>query len=163
MEAGGKPEVILGAFITDGETQFDTLIEGSAGYISAWNRHLALKGAIVADEKYSRVVAALNFVLAQVINEQQEAELAPTKDAMRAALREHTQHITRHDVDNLAYVVRKLVCRTMFAHYTVESILNNMDAIATQYPDMDINEVGLFAALDHIVSWIAKENINVVA
>lgn len=156
LKAGGTPEILLGSFITDGELDFDTLIAKGAEYTKAWNRHLAIKAQIVSDDRYSRIVAGLNAVMVAVIREQAADTNGPSKDQMFDALKTQLDMIHRKDIDDVAHLVQRVVCRVMFRHTDAESILNRMDYISGQYPDMEISEVTLLATIDHVATWVRK-------
>ena len=52
--------------------------------------------------------------------------------------------------------VKTLVCHVMFPHTDARLILDTVDRIGNDNPDLDIREVALLAAIDILTRWVSQ-------
>lgn len=158
LEAGGSPEVILGAYATDRERDFTALLEKAEAYKNAWLRYVRLFEKRVAENKLANTISSFRRAMINEINEMAEdEELVIDADHAKQRLTDLLSSIKENDTDDFYIIARKLVCRVLYAHTDGEKILCAIDKITEDNPEMDIREAALLAMVDIVADWVSAQ------
>lgn len=160
LKAGGRPEVLFGAFVTDYNTNYTELLEKADDYISAWGRRRAVLLSGQESAKMHVLIGAVRTAVEKVIREMDKDHLPEDgNERMSERLREELKNIRLTQMDDLYVLVRQVVCHVIFPNKQALDILERMDKIALDNPDIPIREVATAAVIDILTSWIADQFI----
>lgn len=157
IRAGGEVEVLLGAYIGDNERNPEALVQNAERYRNAWNAtdrllKMEARAAIV-----SRTVDAINWAVASFIAGAAPEALPPVPKAdLQKRANEQVRMLTEKQLGDLYRAVRRVVCRTLFAHTDAESILGLIDTQVEANPGIEVRDAALLAVIDYVVDWLAK-------
>lgn len=156
LEAGGKPEALMGSYLTDKLRSYDALLENTPKLTQVWAREERVLGVKVRSDAYSQSIFALRSGLTQAINDLPDDQLVVSKSVMHERLREALGMVTAKKLEDLYSLIRVLVCRVIYPHTDALQILVTMDELAEANPLLDIREVALLATIDVVADWMCK-------
>lgn len=156
LEAGGKPEALMGSFLTDKLRGYDALLENTPKLAQVWAREERVLGVKVRSDVYTHSIYALRAGLSTAINAIPEDQLVVSRNVMHERLRDALGMVTSKKLENLYGVIRLLVCRVIYPHTDALEILTTMDEVAEANPLLDIREVALLATIDIVAGWMCK-------
>jgi hypothetical protein len=157
IRAGGEVEVLLGAYIGDNERSPEALIANADRYRAQWSAtdrllKMEARAAIV-----SRTVDAINWAISAYIAAAPVESLPPVPKAdLQKRANEQVRMLTEKQLGDLYRAVRRVVCRTLFAHTDAESILGLIDTQVEANPGIEVRDAALLAVIDYVVDWLAK-------
>ena len=156
LRNGGSPEAVMGAHLKQEITQLRTSSEQAVidGYAQIWRNEYSVIQQRLAYQRQDLVLRTAKAVVAKAINDQPEPRVVPA-EVMHAKLNELVTTTTAIETRNLWTLVRKLVCRSMFAHTDVERILRGVDEVAAE--NMNVREAAFLATADYIVEWLLSQ------
>lgn len=157
LERGGRPEILYGSFITDRNENPETLLAKGAEYVLAWSRRAALVRSAQRSDGFNTTLSALRASITTQINTMSDDHLVegsrgPLHERLLAAL----ETLSIGQAGQLYECVKSLVCHVMFPHTDARLILDTIDRIGSDNPDLDIREVALLAAIDILTRWVSQ-------
>lgn len=157
LEVGGKPEILFGSFIMDRNENPEKLLQDGDMYAQAWSRRAAVVRSGQRSDSFNIALAALYKAGSKAINELADEHFpnASRADAHEALSNYLSNEVSASDIEHLHLCVKRVVCRTMFPNSDAEMILNAIDSISNDNPDMDVREVALLATIDILVKWVS--------
>lgn len=156
LEAGGTPEILLGSAISDRNNGWTYLIENRNQYEKVWTNHVALVRTAQNSNEFNTVLSALRDAVTKLINEVPEEQLVNgTRAIMHDRLYDMLEntYISDTSPNHIYRTARKLVCATMFGNRDVRALLDNMDTISAEHPEVEIREIALLATIDLLTRW----------
>ena len=160
LKEGGCPEILFGSSITDREQGYSALLEKAEDYVMAWNRRAATIRSGQRSDMFNITLGALRDSVTRQINELAEDQLLnKTRAPLHDKLREELSEITLNDVKDIWKCAKHIVCEVMFSHTDSRKILDTIDNIGAENPDMEPREVALLATIDILVRWMSDQFI----
>lgn len=160
LKEGGCPEILFGAAITDHESSYTALLEKGEDYMRAWMRRSATIRSGQKSDTFNITLGALRDAVTKQINTlSDDLVLNQTRAPMHEKLREELSELTARQCEDVWCCAKHVVCTTMFGHTDARKILDAVDAIGTDNPDMDPREVALLATIDILTRWVADQFI----
>jgi hypothetical protein len=154
LEAGGSPEVLFGAAVSDGQRNFATLLEAKDRYVREWQRTYALLQSKAASVRLDSMISGLRGALVCLLKDE-SLGFELSADIYQQRIKERLAKIKPKDIEDIWHVARKAVCRVFYPQTDVERVLNAVDASALAHPELDIREAGLLATIDFVAAWVA--------
>ena len=163
LEAGGSPESIMGAFITDRSVDSAKLISEKETYEKAWAQYVKVRSEVLSEQRYNRTVAALRSVLAADIKNLPES-YPVNGEILYGRAGTLLNEILPRDLEGFPAAVRDIVCKLFYAHTNVLIILSEMDRIKAKFPLLPMDEVATEAVTEFITDWVeAQLDLNPLA
>lgn len=156
LAEGGSPEALFGAVASGVALHYHVVLDQAAALAASWTRSLGLVEQQLKFEHQSVVIQGLSKALVALAGNlpENERRLAPAE--LHAEIAERLSHFHVKDLDNLYLVARKAVCRVFYPHTDAEKILNAMDAVIADKPDMDPREAALLVMIDYVTDWVGS-------
>lgn len=160
LKAGGCPEILFGAAITDRNQSFDGLLDDSDRYKNAWKQRAAYVRSAQAMEMYRKTVEALKMAVTRQINALEDEDLVHgTREHHHKALGAYLANVSPRDVDDLYEIAKRVVCHSMFSHRDCLLILDTMDDIGEKEPDLNAREIATLATARILGHFLAAQLI----
>lgn len=156
LQAGGTPEVILGACVVGGGFNYEKLLAEAQEYTSAYESYCLVRGEVLAQRKEAILVDSYSKTINEFIEELGDKADGPSKDQMRAVFAPIFAGINVHSFDDTYRLIRNTVCDVFFAHTDAKTILGIMDHLSVKFPEKAINEIASLALLDYITNWVKQ-------
>lgn len=156
LEAGGKPEALFGAFLSDKMRTYDGLLTHTPELCKIWEREERVLGIKARSDAMTNAIASIRDAITSVINDIPEDQLMVSRSVMHERLMESLTYINAKRLEDIYTLCRKIVCRVIFPHTDAEKILNTIDELANANPEMEIREVALLATVDVVTDWICQ-------
>lgn len=165
LDEGGSPEALFGAVATGTAMQYHVILGQAESLAASWTRSMRLVEQQLQFERHTAAIQGLSAALSKLAAELPENERRTDVGALQAAIAERLSHFHVKDLDNLYLVARKAVCRVFYPHTDAEKILNAMDAVVADQPDLDPREAALLVMIDYVTDWVGSSITvdNVVA
>ena len=158
LKAGGSPEILFGAAITDRNQSFDDLLNEADRYKNAWKQRAAYVRSAQAMEMYRKTVEAIKMAVTRQINALEDEDLVHgTREHHHKALGAYLTTITPRDIDDLYEVAKRVVCHSMFSHRDCLLILDTMDMIGEKEPDLNSREIATLATARILGHFLASQ------
>lgn len=157
LSEGGEPEVLFGAFLSGKVGGYNTLIENKEGYIRRWQREERLLKMKVSLQEQNIKLEALKAAITRYINEADDEDLPAPRETLHAKLREQISDLSPRHLENIYMAVRRVLCRTAFAHTDAEKTLVKIDEMVEKHQGIDIREAALLAEIELVVEWVAMQ------
>ncbi|MNE09928.1 hypothetical protein D3C80_1026220 [compost metagenome] len=156
LEAGGTPEVLFGAFVSDRNYSFDMLLERKEQYIKVWQSQERVMATNLRLQKANHFQTGLVRAVEKQIADLPDDLLVTERPIYIRALHAYVKEMPNNWYeDNLYLTLRKVICNVMFPHTNAFDILSTMDVVALENPELEIREVGLLALIEFIPTWVA--------
>lgn len=155
---GGSPEVLFGAAVTDRNDDPQVLLENAQTYIQKWEvRHASIKQS-ARHSLYNNTLIGLRQSIARQINELPD-DMVPegNREPMHNRVGALLNQITIDDVMDLYKTIRALVSGVMFPHTNARLVLETMDSIAKDSPNLPMREVATVAAFKILARWYRQQ------
>lgn len=157
LEAGGSPELLYGACVSDREMNYDVLLEKGEEYCRTWANRAALVRSAQHNEIYNNTIAALRNAMSKAIATlDAETTSQGGKEQLQARLTEALGKLTTRCVHDIYECSRSLVCSVIFPDTNAYAILTRTDVIAKANPDLNIREASLLATIEIVTEWTCK-------
>lgn len=160
LESGGTPEIILGAFVTDRETDPSKLIADKERYELSWLRRASLVRSRQRSDLFSVTLSAFRKALTEQINALKDSDVpGGTRAPMHQKLNEVMEKLDLAQVERVYDTAKWMVCTIMFPHTDSLKILDTLDNIARDNPELADRptEAALLASIDILVDWLVQQ------
>lgn len=156
LEAGGSPEVLFGAFLTDRNYSYDLLLERKDQYIKVWESQERVMSTNLRLQKANHYLTGLVRAVEKAIAELPEDLLVTERSIYHTALHAYVKDMPNNWYEDCLFTTcRKVICNVMFPHTDALEILTMIDTAGRENPTLDIREVGLLAMIEYIPNWVA--------
>lgn len=155
LSKGGEAEILLGAQLTDQERNPEALIANGTRYRAAYNQSQRLLNMKVRAENTTRTIEAIRFAISSYIAQADEASLPTSKAELQKIAATHIAALSEAHLSDLFRVVRRVVCRTLYAHTDAEKILVQIDIEADANPGIEPADAALLATITIVTDWVA--------
>lgn len=153
LEKGGDADILLGAYVTDRETNPDTLIEKGELYRSRWTEVNAFLTEQTRSALLSTTKSSVVDVIRRLIAESEEGKFAAAKSVLQRKLIEVTESTANAMFGDLDRVAMRLVCRVFFPHLYTEKILTEIDHQSKTNPTLAPRQLATIAATVVWADW----------
>lgn len=156
LEAGGTPEVLFGAFLTDRNYNYDLLLERKDQYIKVWESQERVMSTNLRLQKANHYLTGLVRGVEQQIAALPDDLLVTERSIYVTALHAYVKDMPNNWYEDCLFTTcRKVVCNVMFPHTDALEILTMLDTAARENPTLDLREAGLLAMIEYIPNWVA--------
>lgn len=164
LQDGGSVEVVLGALAQG--TMLYTLEQAKEKQLEclqAWDSYVSYTNVAAANKRFNEfrevVTAAYNEAFAQASQEEKEVVLTmPGYDEkIQQLLEQEVSMLRSGDMDNLADLATRIICRVRFYYNDAELILTGINRVMAQNSKMDIREAALIAATEYVGDYVADQ------
>lgn len=156
LDEGGTPETLLGAAVSDRETDYAILLERHESYEQLWKQRRMLVTAQHESNRYTKVIRAINYAVAKEIAEVQNEKVSDNvRSGMHKLLAERLRKADAQDISDIPGFVQELVCDIIFPQTNARRILRRIDVIHRNNPSYSPREAASVAILDTVVEWVA--------
>jgi len=156
LEEGGSPEVLFGAFVTDREQGYTTLLNNKDHYINAWRRQERVLHTAIRMDRNNNAAYSLVKALYKQIDEMPEEDLLLPKVVYKDKIDACVADLPARWYEDMFCSVRKIVCSAIYPHTDAYAILTAIDNAANDNPGIDIREAGYLAVIEIVSAWVAK-------
>lgn len=156
LEAGGSPEVLFGAFVSDRNSNYDILLERKDRYIKVWESQERVMATNLRLQKANHFQTGLVRAIEKEIQDMPDDLLVTERKVYVTELHKYIRNMPNNWYeDDLFITVRKVICSVIFPHTNAYDILTTMDSVAKEHPELEMREVGLLALMEFIPTWVA--------
>lgn len=156
LKEGGTPEVVLGAFVSDQERSYTTLLENSEKYTKEWERVERVLTTNARLDRFNTAIDGMRKAVAKQINEMEDSALIVPREVLHKRLETSLSGMYGKFYEKLHEHARKVVCDTMFPHTNALQLLCAIDTVYSDYPNIEVREAALLATIEVVSSWVAK-------
>lgn len=159
LEEGGSPDAILGAFVTDRCESMSDIIKDKERYETAWMRRASLVRSGQRSELFGITITAFRKAMTDAINSLADDHVPHgTREPLHARLTTFLNEITASQAERVYDTAKWLVCMVIFPHTDALKILDTMDRIVADNPELADRpmEAALLATIDVLVDWMVK-------
>lgn len=166
LSRGGKPELIIGAYLSDRKTDLDAILSNASGYQRAYDRAVQSGKLTKTNTMLTIVKTNLNSIGKKVLTDIQakiEGDYNNTEytgityetSVFGRRVVEFTNAINVNHLDDLYILVRNFICDVFFAESEVGNLLKRIDMLDPN-GETDVNDVAVIASIDLITDWLCK-------
>lgn len=156
LEAGGCPEVLFGAFLTDRNYNYDMLLERKAQYCKVWESQERVMTTNLRLQKANHYLTGLVRGVEQQIAALPDDLLVTERSVYVTSLHAYVKAMPNNWYEDCLFTtLRKVICNVIFPHTDALEILTMLDTAAKENPGLDIREAGLLAMIEYIPNWVA--------
>lgn len=171
LEAGGRPEMIFGSYLTDRAITSEGILADAEKYIKEYTRQTARGRLTAINNTLTIVKAEMRNIAFDIVADVSNREDMDEGDVKRDVVLEFTgnkhlenanrfiQAINSKDIEDYYGLMRRFVCTCYFEGSMVHALLNKIDALDPE-GDKDVNEMALVATTDLIVDWLVNQIEN---
>ncbi len=156
VREGGGPEVILGAFFTDRQTDYVQLLNDREGYLTRWKTAQATLLGSAEGERFRALMVALQSVLTEEINSLPDELMVASRSTLHERLQQCLNSVRPSALESLWHTARHLICTVIFPHTDVEKTLCEVDTQMQKHPELEPNEAALNATIESMAQWLSK-------
>lgn len=156
LSKGGVPEILIGAMLTNAPIRMDELLAGATMYQNAAEVAQAQLRSTAIANRLKIVRDVITVEVTAAINEDSE-DLPVDRVVMHKLLAKESKNIYMGDIEDIACLVQRIVCRVMFEGTDVERILSAMSTFSKKEDNTDPRVAAGAAVLDLLVEWLADQ------
>lgn len=166
LAEGGNPEIIFGAAVSDRKTNMTDLLQNRDQYLREYNRFVDRQTA----ERNNRLAATARSALASEAAKlvlASEANLPPGSsiEALQKKVSESVSLIRDHEIiEQTAAQVRWLLCSTVYQHTDAGVILDSIDKMVAENPEMSPKRAATHVAaalvVKHLLSQVVTRRVS---
>lgn len=157
IEAGGSPELIFATAYGDRNFDPQRMIERAESLKAEWDRIVAFYQNAASFKRFDAMVSGMKAQLTTEINAIPDDELVGSREDYHERLRERCAHAKQRDLEELWYFALKAVCRVVFPHTDVESLLLAIDEQDKIHPGKPARELALYATIELVARWLVGQ------
>lgn len=156
VEEGGSPEIIFGAYVSDQERGYQTLLEKKEMYLSAWKKRQFSINTQSRLNKANFALEGLQVAIANAINGMNPDDLYSSKEALHQLLKRNMSLLKGKFYEDLYVNARMVLCKTVFPHTLALDILSQIDQIHKDNPEIEVREAALLSTVEVMAHWLTK-------
>ncbi len=165
LEAGGTPEAIMGAYLSDRENQYDRLLEKVSDYTRVYNARLLQARSNNTDQATLTLRRTMRSCLyAEIDHCRAEATdkglwTGINLDTQKAyeLVDKLTGKITVLDLNNIYLAAKDIVLTVFFQATDVKEMLDYIDNAQTLSENDDMQTAVNIAIIDYVVNWFFSQ------
>lgn len=163
MDAGGTPEAIFGAVVSDHSFDFNAMVDNRLKLERIWERRLDAIHSQNNANKLTLIVSALRKSIFGIIGDMEAIPFgAGTKADMINRVRNETENFYLADMDDLHKSIKTIVLKSLYPQQTNAGfIINGIDKYNGELAEEDaLQKVAADVTLQLIAQWLVK-NVTV--
>lgn len=164
LEAGGKPEVVLGAFVSQSDLRSTSMIDEKAAQLeSAWQRHVTFYNAAEQAKSFDSFKSALGSLFLasmEFTTENEKAYLAdhPNYSVIaREKFDRFVETLTKADMGNLPKIATVAVADCKYYFSSAFEILCGIEDACIANPEIDVREAAHIAAIHYLSDYMVAQ------
>jgi hypothetical protein len=162
LAKGGSNEILFGLLLQPSMRYYIRDIDEIAGVCqTSWARYVAMQTAAESNERFTMVTRFLRQSFVESLTGTETINSSNRDRTLRAiritAFDRELAQVKPIELDDLAMLCLKLVCRSCFADTDAEAFLTKMVEIQKQNPNLPVAEVATVAGADYVTSWLASQ------
>ena len=169
LEAGGRPEMIFGSYLTDRALTTEGILGNAKEYITEHNKQVARGRLTAMNDAVTIVKSEMRGVTFAIVKDiigshgedaddrnigEMTMEFTGSKHLENA--NQFVRNITARDTEDYYAMMRRFVCTCFFEGSMIHQLLNKIDALDPTGVK-DVNEMALVATTDLIVDWFVNQ------
>lgn len=158
LNDGGSEEALKGALLSDSDMGYRHILDNKEQFEKAWYKHLGFHNQKVSAKMYHAKREALRQSMTKAINAIPDEELPCARQTLHNRLLEHLGvYEAKHFADELV-LIRNLIARVIYARHPMSlMVLKAMDQAEADNPEFSARECALFAVIDLMARWCARQ------
>lgn len=159
LAAGGTPDAIMGAFVTDRNESQSDILANKERYETAWMRRASLVRSGQRSELFGLTITAYRKAMTDAINALADDQVPHgTRAPLHTRLTTFLNEITASQAERVYDTSKWLVCMVMFPHTDALKILDTLDRTVADNPELAERpmEAALLATIDLLVDWLVR-------
>lgn len=156
LKEGGEPEVLMGAFASDQDRSYTGLLEKKERYLKEWERQERVLATTQRFNRFNTAVEAVKSAVSKQINLMDGDSLAVERGLLHRRLTEQCKDLRGRFYEDLYGTLRTLICNTIFPHTDARRILEAIDNVCHENPEIEVREAALLATIEIVATWVAK-------
>ena len=157
LKAGGTPEILFGAAVSDRCEQYDQLLAKGEDYAVIWANRASMVKSAQRSNVFNDTISAMKIAISKEIAGLDEVGLSGrSAEALQHRLTHCLGQVTIDCITDLYECVRSVVCDVLYPSTNAKTVLTRIDSVAKANPDLTIREAGLLAVIDIVTEWVAK-------
>ena len=158
LEEGGSKESLLGAAMSSRSVEYRDLLENAQENERHYYKHLGIHNQRVSSQIYYAKREAARLSMTKAINDLPDEQLPAPRERMHDRLLELLgNYEAKHFSDELL-LIRNLIARVIYANYpNALMVLRAMDQAEADNPKLSARECALFAVIDLLARWSARQ------
>lgn len=175
IEAGGDVKAIFGStLLNDVKTRVSEINEISSELISNWTKRTQFKLSAIRSQEFISKKEAFVFALDKLVNDnfvEFYGHLVPEGTTPTRDIPEYKEYvrlseefiskIKESDMNNIWNLCTLVVCDCIFYYTSAHDILENINEVMKNNPEMEIREATLLATTQYVVDYVcAQYQIN---
>lgn len=157
LAEGGQPEILLGAYATDTNRNYDVLLERKDDYLKAWDREKRLIDAKVRFEMKGFKSTALRKAFYDVISNLPEDVQRQPNSVLVEITNVIVDDLTEESFNSIYVIARCLICAALYSDTDVEELLISIDRVGEANPGIDPREAALLATVEYVSGWVGSQ------
>jgi hypothetical protein len=160
MAAGGSNEILFGLLLQPSMRYYTKDInEMAEACKNSWARHVAMQTASDSNARFALIIRTLRECFVESMRPVTNGPVidAGVRATALAVFNEELKAIKPMDLEDLAIVCLKLVCRARFPNSDAESFLLKMVEVQKQNPGLPVAEVATVTGIDYVTTWLASQ------
>lgn len=160
LKEGGTPEALMGSACSTQLTDYNELLGAKEILAKIWSGKLKLFTTKDRLSKFNLASEAMHVAISEIINDLDDELLIVDRATLMRKLAKEVSTLHSRFYEEMYVHVRRVLCNTLFPHTDALRVLCAIDNVASDFPDMEINECALLATVELVGDWIS-EMINV--
>lgn len=175
VESGGDVKAIFGSTLLNNvKTRVSEINEMSSELISNWTKRTQFKLSAIRNSEFISKKEAFVFALDKLVNDnfvEFYGHLVPEGTTPNRDLNEYKEYvrlseefiskIKESDMNNIWDLCTNVVCDCIFYYTSAHDILENINEVMKNNPEMEIREATLLATIQYVVDYVcAQYQIN---
>lgn len=156
IEAGGVPEILMGAAIDSRDVNYDSLLANATKYVETYNAFVALRASVIKEQVYGYKVKALNKAFYDFLQSEPVLVDGPSADMRSKYYNDRVATLSPSAFDDTEALIRDLVCETFFGHTAAKRILTRIETLSKENPEKDVKEVAAMAFNEYVTDWVMQ-------
>lgn len=157
IDSGGSNEILFGLLLQPSMRYYVRDINELAEVCkTSWARHVAMQTAADSNTRYAMIIRALRECFMDTQRGTPDNELA-RREISLSKFNEELDKVKPADLNDLAMVCLRLVCRSCYADTDAEAFLTKMVEVQQQNPNLPTPEVATVTTIDYVTTWLASQ------
>ena len=171
IESGGDVKAIFGSTLLNNvKTRVSEINEISSELISNWTKRTQFKLSSIRSQEFISKKEAFAFALDKLVNDNfiefyghlvpegttPNKDITEYKEYVRLS-EEFISRIKESDMNNIWNLCTLVVCKCIFYYTSAHEILENINEVMRNNPEMEIREATLLATTQYVVDYVCSQ------
>lgn len=159
IENGGDNEILFGNLLRAPlATTVATINEKADQLKAAWKQHAIMIATIENNKRFARTKDILDRHFQKQLADTENADITvANRMNILSTFREQLEMVRSDELDDLWSLCLRLVCRSRFPTTSAERILEGIERIHKQNPELDVREAAAASVIEYIAYWVSTQ------